>query len=78
MRTLLNKIWASLKNDWVSPLFLVLFLVAWVLNAFKKASFDLSQLQSMYLTIRGALILEHGINSKYNSSEGEMPKRGEV
>lgn len=67
-----------ISRDWVSILFLNLFLVAWVANAFKMANFDLAQLQGMYLTIRGALLLEHGINSKFNSKDGEMPKRGEA
>lgn len=68
-----------ISKDWVSILFLNLFLVAWISNAFKKTSFDLGQLQTMYMTIRGALLLEHGINSKFNNQkEGDVPKRGEA
>lgn len=57
-------------------MFLVLFLAAWTANAFKKTTFDLTQLRDMYTTIRGALLIEHGINSGLNSKMGEMPKDG--
>lgn len=78
MYLFMTKVWSYIKNDFVSPLFLIVFFVSWTTNAFKLSNFDLGQLQSMYITIKGAFVFEHGINSKYNSPEGVMPKSGEV
>ena len=64
-----------LGPDWITPLCLVVFVIAWTLNAFKKTDFDIPQLQGMYTTLRGALLLQHGIDSTVNSKMGEMPKR---
>jgi hypothetical protein len=76
MVSVYKKFIAYIARDWVSPLFLILFLLAWASNALKKTNFDLVQLQNMYLTIRGALLAEHAIDSKFNSMDGQMPIKG--
>lgn len=77
MQNFILKIKLALMKDWVTPFFLALFLIAWTANAFKKTVFDLGQLQTMYIAVRGASIAQHGIDSGLNSPRGEMP-RGEA
>ena len=82
LKIMYEKVKSILGPDWVTPLFLVIFMFTWTLNAFKHSSFDLNQLQEMYIKVRGAYLLQHGIDSGLNSRMGEMPasapKRGEV
>jgi hypothetical protein len=61
--------------NWLTLLFLIAFFVGWVLNALGMTKFDLTQLQGMFITMKGAGVLEHGINSKWNSENGNMPEK---
>ena len=62
-----------LRKEWVTILFALIFLVAWTLNAFKFAIFDLTQLISFYATIRGAILADYITDSTVNSPKGEHP-----
>ena len=51
-----------------------LWIWAWFQNANIQAHYDLDKLWQIYLAIRGFVAVQFGINSKFNSKEGEMPK----
>lgn len=72
---MLNKIKELLGSavNACTSLFIVVYLTGWYCNAVHSLKFDLSALQTMYLTVCMPLILKHATDSKYNSKEGEKP-----
>lgn len=57
-------------------LFVIIWLVAWTLNATKNAHFDLNSLRDMYMWLMTQLNATHAINSVFNSPRGNMPVNG--
>lgn len=56
--------------------FIFIFLAAWYANGRGLAKFDLSQLQTFYLTIAGVNVAGHTVNSVFNSPRGASPHDG--
>lgn len=75
MQIFYYKVCLYLQKDWLTPTFGVVAMLAWVTNAVYSTKFDITQLQGIYATLKAAVLVEHGINSKYNSTQGEMPKK---
>jgi hypothetical protein len=53
--------------------FIIIWLVAWVLNATKGTHFDLNSLRDIYIWLMTQLNATHAINSIWNSPKGTMP-----
>lgn len=75
LKSILNNMVTKCSNSTViiTGLFVILWLVAWALNALRGTHFDLSALQGMYLTVILPAIGEHAINSAWNSPRGVPP-----
>jgi hypothetical protein len=54
-------------------LFVIIWLVAWTLNAVKNTHFDLNSFKEMYVWLMTQLNLTHAVNSIWNSPKGTMP-----
>lgn len=73
-----NKIWEKVK-PWLIDLisctafFIVVYLIAWVLNGLYSTKFDLSNLTNFYLMVVGKQQVQHGIDSIFNSQRGQTP-----
>lgn len=73
-----NKIWEKLK-PWLIDLisctafFIVVYLIAWILNGLYQTKFDLSNLTNFYLMVVGKQQVQHGIDSIFNSQRGQNP-----
>ncbi len=67
--------WQKIKNHLLSSMgfytcvFIILYIVAWTLNAVKSMHFDLDKLENVYKW----LLANHGVNSVCNSPWGVMP-----
>lgn len=78
--TVVNKVWAFLKNLLSNMLgctafFVVVYLIAWGLNAvYANLHFDLGSLRDFYLMVIGKQTADHTVNSVFNSGKGLMPK----
>jgi len=59
----------------ITAVFLVIWIVAWTLNAVKNTHFDLNSLRDMYIWLMTQLNATHAINSFLNSPKGMMPAR---
>lgn len=60
-----------------TALFVVIYLLAWSLNAVKGTHFDLDRLRDIYIWLMTQLNATHAVNSIFNSPSGMMPeKRG--
>lgn len=57
-----------------SAFFIVVYVIGWTFNAIGKYHFDLSSLLDLYYVVIGKNVIMHGINSKFNSNSGVMPK----
>lgn len=75
LRSILNNIVTECSNSTViiTGLFVIVWLVAWVLNALRGTHFDLSALQGMYLTVILPAIGKYAVNSVWNSPRGVSP-----
>lgn len=68
-----NTILLAVKREWTTVIFSIMFVIAWIINALKLASFDLSQLTMFYTTVRGAFLVGYITDSTANSKKGENP-----
>jgi hypothetical protein len=57
-----------------STFFILIWMIAWILNGYHGYKFDLKTLQDFYMFVLSQLNITHGINSIFNSNKGEMPK----
>ena len=77
---ILNNIWLKAK-PWLANLagctafFVLIFLVAWIVNGVYQTRFDLASLQNFYLLIIGKQATQHSIDSIFNSARGELPAK---
>jgi len=62
------------ESRFYTVLFSVLGIGGWFWNGLYGSKFSLTDLMTMYAFIIGHLTIRRGIDSKYNSKEGEMPK----
>lgn len=75
----INKVGAYLKIPLLkiincTAFFVVVFLVAWILNGmYNNIHFDLSSLTNFYLLIVGKQTASHTIDSVFNSDRGQQP-----
>ena len=75
----INKVGAYLKIPLLkiincTAFFVVVFLVAWILNGmYNNFHFDLSSLTNFYLLIVGKQTASHTIDSVFNSDRGQPP-----
>jgi hypothetical protein len=53
--------------------FVLIWLVAWTLNAVESTRFDLTSLRDMYIWLMTQLNATHAINSIWNSPKGVIP-----
>ncbi|MGL5271292.1 MAG: hypothetical protein ACRC7I_12370 [Selenomonadaceae bacterium] len=76
----MNNIWGKVK-PWLINLisctafFVLIFLVAWVINGIYQTRFDLASLQNFYLMVVAKQQVQHGIDSVFNSARGEQPTK---
>ena len=69
----IHRIIAVLKKEWISVIFSIIWLAAWTADAFKVASFDMTQLTVFFTTIRAAILADYTVDSTVNSPKGEHP-----
>ena len=77
---ILNNIWLKVK-PWLANLagctafFVLIYLIAWVVNGIYQFHFDLNSLQNFYLMVVAKQQVQHGIDSVFNSQRGEQPAK---
>jgi hypothetical protein len=61
------------ETSFYTGLFAFLAISGWILNGWRGTHFILNDLMQIYAWIIGQITIRHGIDSKYNSAEGEKP-----
>lgn len=56
-----------------TAVFIIIWLIAWVLNGLGKADFDLIQFRDTYIWLMTQLNATHAIDSIWNSQKGLSP-----
>ncbi|MBC8016002.1 MAG: hypothetical protein H7X79_09700 [Sporomusaceae bacterium] len=57
-----------------TAVFLIIWLVAWVMNGLKNTNFDLDRLRDSYIWLMTQLNATHAIDSIWNSPKGISPQ----